>query len=90
MTDLKPLQENVSGFPEIPPSMHYSLRRAYWAALLFSDAQISTVLQAVEEVGAMDSTIFVVVGGKTPARPCVPVHNFRSHVSGHDIFEALG
>eukprot|EP00037_Helgoeca_nana_P024964 m.268329 g.268329 ORF g.268329 m.268329 type:complete len:572 (+) comp26805_c0_seq1:138-1853(+) len=62
MTDLDPIQQNVSGFPEVPTSMHFTLRKAYWAALMFTDTQIVKVLQALEDTGTLDSTIIVVVG----------------------------
>jgi len=62
MTDLKPMQENMSGFPEIPASEHWALRRAYWASLEYSDVQIAKVLKALTSAGQLDNTIVAVVG----------------------------
>ena len=41
---------------------HYELRRGYWSALAFTDAQIGRVLSALETSGHKNSTIVAVVG----------------------------
>ena len=52
----------IPGFPEVPTELHYGLRRGYWAAIAFSDAQVGKVLDAVKEIGAEDNTIVAVTG----------------------------